>query len=187
MAKGKKFPHITRIITAHIFNDFYNLFKYLVIGIIITLTYLNYHTELFPENEDYVKLKLETLKKVKDPAAYTKFALYLEHNGLSSEAYDNFRLAQNLFLQTNVLGEQNSPFSLYQQTQKQKKIIANQADYWKKITEEKPDFRDAYLQLGVSLYKLGLYDLAKKAIYKAFEIDPFYQNKETYLNLIARI
>lgn len=183
----KYFPHINRIISARIFNHFYNLFKYLVIGTIIAVTYLNFHTQFFPENEDYVKLKLETIKRVNDPTAYTRLALYLDYNGLERQAYENFRVAQNLFLQTNVLGAQNSPFSVYKQLQEQKKVIANQADYWKEISQQKPDFRDAYLQLGVLLYKLGDYDLAKKALNKAFEIDPFYQNKEVYLNLISKI
>lgn len=196
MTKAKKFPHNTRIISAPFLNYFYLCFKYLAIGLIVTLTYVNFYTEIFPENQEYVNLKLQTYITNRDHLAYTRLALYLERNGLERQAYENFRIAQNLFNyqskentkpQANILGEQNSPFSLYQELQKQKKLIASQADYWKKITEEKPDYRDAYLQLGASLYKLGHYDLSKIAIYKAFEIDPLYPNKKLYLNLISKI
>lgn len=46
---------------------------------------------------------------------------------------------------------------------------------WEKIIGEKPNYRDAYLQMAILHYRIYEDDQAKEALNKAIEIDPNYQ------------
>lgn len=186
MFKFKKFPQITRRIPAWFVKGFFNPLRFLSIAIIAVMTYLNFYTQLFPENEEYVNLRLEMLKKINDPSPIVKLAIYFKKHGLKKEAEENFKLAQNLSLrdgEKNVLGEEDFSF-VYQQLKQEERQIFEELSYWQKIIEEKPDFRDAYFEVGKSFYKIGEHSAGKQFILKALEIDPFYPEKKRYLNLI---
>lgn len=46
---------------------------------------------------------------------------------------------------------------------------------WEKIVEEKPNYRDGYLQLAILHYKLYKNDKAKEYLNKALDLDPNYE------------
>ena len=46
---------------------------------------------------------------------------------------------------------------------------------WEKIVEEKPNYRDGYLQLAILYYKLYENDKAKEYLNKALDLDPNYE------------
>jgi len=46
---------------------------------------------------------------------------------------------------------------------------------WEKIVEEKPNYRDGYLQLAILHYKLYENDKAKEYLNKALDLDPNYE------------
>ena len=52
------------------------------------------------------------------------------------------------------------------------KILKASYLYWKKIAEEKPDYRDAYIQAGSLTYQLDNIDEAKRLLQKAQDLDP---------------
>ena len=177
---NRYFPQINRKITA--------LFSCLLWGVLLIVTLLNYHTQLFPENEQLTKLKLQTLKKPTNYLAYINLGLYLDKHGLTKEALANFQIAQTFynfygdsrFDSNRVLGEQTSPFSIYQELLSQRQKIDQEVEYWNQVTIEKPQYRDAYLQLGIGYYRLGLIEKTKESFLKAFTIDPFYPYKDQF-------
>lgn len=110
---------------------------------------------------------------------------FLENNQLK-EAEKMLLLAQAISNQqlainnsgSKVLGEKSSARleELWQQKHLSdpediKRLIAG----WEKILEEKPDYRDGYLQLAVLYYKLGENAKAKLNLAKALELDPNYE------------
>lgn len=50
--------------------------------------------------------------------------------------------------------------------------LASQFLYWKNLTEEKPDYRDAFVMAATAAYKLKRYEDAKIFINRAFVLDP---------------
>ena len=50
---------------------------------------------------------------------------------------------------------------------------------WEQILEERPDYRDGWIQLAAAYYKIGERLKAKQALEKAKALDP---NNETILN-----
>lgn len=63
----------------------------------------------------------------------------------------------------------------------QTRINANQETIyqWEQILQERPDYRDGWVQLSASYYKSGNKQKAKEALKKAIEIDP---NNESLLS-----
>lgn len=185
----KKFPQINRIITAVILPQVVFVLKTAVIGLIVVICLFSFHTVLFPENQEYIKLKVNSLHNPADPASLTALALYLTNHGLISEADKNFALAQIYYLskekqnsEQKILGEQTSPLSLYQQIRKEQQAKLEQLNYWQEIVKQKPLYRDAYLQIGLLTYCLGRFPESQAAFKKAIEVDPFYP----YQNRFAR-
>jgi hypothetical protein len=126
----KKFPHITRIKPANILEKLNSLFKISLFTVLVLIITLNFHTQFFPDNEQYLKLKLQTLKYSKKASPYVKLAVYLNSHGLKNEAHYQFQVAQILFEKEKearatslkkVLGEQLSPKRIYQQIQIQER------------------------------------------------------------------
>ena len=77
-----------------------------------------------------------------------------------------------------VLGEQaNTKFNeLWQQKRySDPKDIRRLISAWEKIVEEKPNYRDGYLQLAILHYKLYENDKAKEYLNKALDLDPNYE------------
>lgn len=174
------FPQINRRITASV--------SYLFWGLLLMTTLLNYHAQLFPENEQLIKLKLQTLQKPVDYIGFLNLGLYLDKYGLTKEALTNFQIAQTLYNlygnrrlnHTQVLGEQISPFSVYQKLLNQRQKTDQEVNYWNQVIGEKPQYRDAYLQLGVSYYRMGMLEKSKESFSKAFRIDPLYPHQDWF-------
>ncbi len=169
----KKFPQINRRLTAKLKHNFYLLIQSVFLLIMALFTYLNYQNQFFPTNKEYVLLKLATLKNTSDPLPYFQLGLYLKQNGLTSQAEENFQIAHLLAKQKSVLGEQTQNVLTYQNLCQKQQKLNTEITYWQKVLEEKPNFRDGYLQLGFLLYQLGEREKAKEAFTQALKIDPF--------------
>lgn len=180
------FPQITRKITAGL-GLALMLTGFLIFYSLLTVaTFLNYHTQLFPQNEEYMQLKLQTLKHPRFPADLVTLGTYLNEHGLTKEAAVYFQIAQtrynslsseNLTTQ-NILGEQTSPATFYETLMQQNQKIYDEIEFWQKVIIEKPQYRDAYLQMGLNFAKLGLFKEAKNSFEKAFALDPFYPQRK---------
>lgn len=60
----------------------------------------------------------------------------------------------------------------YQKLLLQRETIEKQRAYWEGIVQTYPDYKDAYIMLGITEFQLGDKSAARIAITKAREIDP---------------
>lgn len=153
----KEFPHITRIITA-------SAYTLISITLVMFMTVLNYYTQIFPENKEYVDLKVNTLKSPLNPTPFTLLGVYFFNHGLEAEAYKTFQIGGDT--------------STYEQLLNKKQIIVNKEKYWEGLTRDMPNYRDAYIQMGILLYQLGNVSESGKAFNSAITLDPLYSNKK---------
>lgn len=180
-----KFPQINRNITAFVSALFYNGFAGIMILLVLLITLLSYHTQFFPENEEYTKLKIATYMFPPDYNRFSNLGIYFYNHGLAREAFATFQIAQSLYRNPTsdnqqVLGEQVSPFTLYQLLTQESQSLEKDLNYWKKVAMEKPNYRDAYLQTSTLAYKLGKTNEAQEFLEKALIIDPLYPYKEIF-------
>jgi tetratricopeptide (TPR) repeat protein len=148
--------------------------------ILITLT------SLFLSKNEFQLIKEKLAKFPNDFEAHLVLAeKFLENNQLE-EAERSLLLAQKLqfpisnfqFPNNSVLGEKSDTKlnELWQQKHySDPKDIRRLISGWEKIVEEKPNYRDGYLQLAILHYKLYENEKAKEYLDKALEIDPNYQ------------
>lgn len=87
--------------------------------------------------------------------------------------------AQDVLGETSLLKPENWLLKTKQLWQKKQysdpEDIRKLISAWEKIVEEKPNYRDGYLQLAVLHYKLYENDKAKEYLEKALELDPNYE------------
>jgi len=79
--------------------------------------------------------------------------------------------SQVLGEQTNLQLEELWQKKLYSDPEEIKKLIT----LWQKIIEEKPGYRDGYVQLAYLHYKIYENEKAKEYLEKAIELDPNYE------------
>lgn len=138
-----------------------------------------------PEN-NFEQAKQSLLKDPNDFQSQITLAEEFLANNQFEEAERTLLLAQKIYdlrfmnydLESQVLGEEaNSKLAelwqrkLYSDPEDIKKLIT----VWEKIIEEKPDYRDAYLQLAYLHYKFYENEKAKEYLEKAIELDPNYE------------
>ncbi len=120
------------------------------------------------------KLKAQLLDTPRDLNSQLKLTeIFLENH--------QFEEAEKILLSTGKNQNDSQVKELWQQKylsdpEDIQKLIA----FWEKIIEEKPDYRDAYLQLTVLHYKLWQNEKAQDYLKKALVVDP---NFETTLKL----
>jgi tetratricopeptide (TPR) repeat protein len=135
----------------------------------------------YPKDEIQI-LKIRLLNNPYDFKSHLALVEKLLDNNQFEQAEQALLLAQNLQItnSTNqkVLGETTSS-QLQELWQKKHyadpKDIQRLIDAWGKIIQEKPNFRDGYLQLAILHYKIYENEKAKEYLNKALEIDPNYQ------------
>jgi len=138
-----------------------------------------------PKNS-FQQAKHNLLKNPNDFQAQITLVEEFLANNQFKEAERTLLLAQkiynlrfmNYYLESQVLGEEaNSKLAelwqrkYYSYPEDIKRLIAA----WEKIIEEKPDYRDSYLQLTYLHYKLYENEKAKEYLEKAIELDPNYE------------
>jgi len=120
----------------------------------------------WPKNPFQI-LKEKIVKTPYDYEAHLQLAeVYLQNN--------QYQKAENELWQLRVLGTSTSRFGqLLQQ-----KLLQNPADIkrliagWERIVDQKPNYRDGWLQLAYLNYKIYEDEKAKVYLTKALELDP---------------
>lgn len=132
-----------------------------------------------PKNS-FQQAKQSLLRNPNDFQAQITLAENFLANNQFEEAEKILLLAESqIYQSTNqVLGEQTNPQleelwqrKYYSDPKDVKKLIAA----WEKIIEEKPGYRDGYLQLTYLHYKIYENKKAKEYLEKAIELDPNYE------------
>lgn len=132
---------------------------------------------LFLPQSRLQQIKNNLQKNPDDFQAQIALAEIFLDNHQFEEAERILLLAQNQKIPSDqqILGEQTGAEieELWQRKistdpQEIKKLI----NTWKKVLEEKPNYRDAYLQLAYFYYQLDEKEKAKESLENAFELDP---------------
>lgn len=157
-------------------------FKLAILIFLFLFLFLNVHSQVFPENEKFDQAKREVLRFPFDPRTHANLAqVYLEIGNLEA-AEKEFSLAKSLagILSADLRRVEET----LESTKEKPKKIREEIDFWEKITEEKPDYRDAYLKLAVLNYQIGQNDETKKYLQKIFALDPHFEPAERLKKLL---
>ena len=160
---------------------------------------------LYPQNEIQI-LKIRLLNNPYDLKNHLALAEKLLANNRFEQAEQALLLTQKIsnfqFLprsgiplrgtvsnsEKNVLGEQSNS-ELQELWQKKHyadpKDIQRLIDAWEKIVEEKPNYRDGYLQLAILNYKIYKIEEAKEYLNKALAIDPNFEPARELKKIIS--
>lgn len=134
----------------------------------------------FLPKDGFQRAKSKLLRNPADFQAQITLAEKLLANNQLEEAEKVLLLAQSQISQANeqVLGKQTNPGleelwqkKIYADPQEISKMISA----WEKIIEEKPNYRDGYLQLAYFHYLLYENEKAQDYLGKAVELDPNYE------------
>lgn len=69
-----------------------------------------------------------------------------------------------------------SYYTTQEDLKQEREKIANKIVTWQSVIEKYPNFKDAYLQLGVLEYKMGDFEKARGYVKKALVLDPEYSD-----------
>lgn len=194
MKKRKRrlfFPHNFLKKTARLFKDwgrrlslFLNfLLKIFLLFSLFSLLFLNLHFSFFPENEELAKVRREVLISPLDSQSHLNLTkVYLGIGDLEA-AEREFLLAKSLS-STGSPNLKNIEESLMKAKERPEKIH-QEISFWKKIVKERPDYRDAYLQLAVLNYQISQTKEAKKYLQNALELDPNFEPAKKLEKLLS--
>jgi len=155
----------------------------------VALLLLVISISLLLDQTSFQQAKRTLLKNPQDFEAKIVLAEeFLNHNQFE-EAERILLLAQNQIDQSGekVLGQKTNQVieKLWQQKhysdpQDIKKLVS----LWEKIIEEKPDYRDGYLQLTYLHFKLSENSQAQKHLFQAIKLDPNYKTTKIIKSLL---
>lgn len=99
---------------------------------------------------------------------------------------NQYQEAENELRQFQVLGVTTSKFGqlLEQKFLQNPNDIKRLINAWEKITTDKPDYRDGWLQLAFLNYKIYEDTKAKECLAKALELDPNYSPSKKLKEII---
>src|SRR4030042_4540168 len=146
-------------------------------------------SSFFVPQDNFQKAKDKLFKNPNNFQAQITLAETLLANNQFEEAEKALLLAESRMKQTNeqILGKQTN---LKLEELWQKKFYSDPNDIekfimaWEKIIEEKPGYRDGYLQLAYLYYQLYENEKAEEYLKKAIELDPNYQPARALKQLI---
>ncbi|MCX6724873.1 MAG: hypothetical protein NTV20_02120 [Candidatus Shapirobacteria bacterium] len=148
---------------------------------VVLIIFLLASSFFYPQNE-IQKLRVYLLNHPYDFNNHLVLAEKLLANNQFEEAEKTLQLAQNLQVKNSpnlkVLGETTSS-QLQELWQKKHyddpKDIQRLIGAWGKIVQEKPNYRDGYLQLAILNYKIYENEKAEEYLNKALAIDPNFE------------
>lgn len=178
MAKKKErqqfFPHFYRIFTA---PGAIRLGRLILLAVVIGLFTSLIFNIFFPKSSQLTKLKEELL--ISPFSFQSHFALgdFFRKRGAFLQAVEEFSLVKELAklnqpVDEKILEKTNAHLHKIQQGPQ---LLENELNYWQEIVADKPDFRDAYLQMAAIAYQLRRLDEAKAYIDKARKLDPNFE------------
>ncbi len=183
MAKNKlEFPHISRMINA---NRLILEPKLGVLGFLTILILINLFPTLFGMvSPGFLALEQAKLTVMLSPQSLSPHLLlaqeYLKRGDLEGTERE-LLLAQTLAT-ANRLGSNNSvlaaslsPLKVLERIKNEPQRVRGEIAFWEKVILDKPDYRDAYLQLALLNYQSYEKDKAKFYLGKAIELDPNFE------------
>lgn len=171
-----KFPHFSRLFSAGTFPALqHGIHPRVRQGILMagigSLILINTLSTPSP----YLEQLITTLSKNANEETYITLAKRFDADGLLLQAHKVLLLGQEQFatlpLAQNVLGTTTTKELLREIDERPARLL-QQYEYWKKITEEKPDYRDAWAMTATLAYQLGKLEEARTYLTHAIALDP---------------
>lgn len=161
-----QFPHISRQIPASIFPWGISLILWLGLGLLLGV---NTYARLQAGNQ--ITSPLSILIQPLSPKRHLEFAQMLWNEGYEREAKYEAAVADDLTQNGAVLGAETPTRILTQWNEIPKKLTTD-LEHWQTIILQKPDYRDAYIQAGITAFRLKKKTEAITLIQRASAIDP---------------
>jgi len=146
----------------------------------------------YPQDEIQI-LKMRLLNNPYDFKSHLELAEKLLGNNQFEQAEQALLVAQQIKIlgdkDTKILGEKtNSKISELWQREyySNPKDIKRLISAWEKIVQEKPNYRDGYLQLAILNYKIYENQKALESLKKALEIDPNFTEARKLEKLLTQ-
>lgn len=183
--KRLEFPQISRIFNAPILGRGLKLyiiafaaallFIYILGGLPVAKRFLP------PDFFTLEQAKLAVLVSPGDISAHLFLAQEYLKRGYLEGVERELLLAQELTekapetTSSGVLGATLSPIKILAKIKNEPQRIKNEISFWEKIVNEKPSYRDAYLQLAILNYQIYETEKVREYLKKAIELDPNYK------------
>lgn len=176
MAKIRlNFPQISRIFNA---EPLKRGLKLAVLAVLAAFLVINLFPALPADFLSYERARLAVMLYPEDLSSHLFLAQeYLKRGSLAGVERE-LLLAQELTeknppaTSSGVLGAFLSPAKILEKIKNEPQKIKNEISFWEKIIAEKPDYRDAYLQLAILNYQIYENEKAQEFIKKALALDP---------------
>jgi len=119
----------------------------------------------------YRSLRLDILSHPLSSETYIRFGEELFREGKEVMAVKQIGLTRDM-TNTHVLGAEAETENILSRWDSETTASLRTYNYWKNVTEEKPDYRDAYIQLAIASDKLKKTDEAELYLDRAESLDP---------------
>lgn len=178
MAKRRlKFPQISRIFNAKPVKIGVKLLVFSVLAGFLVINLLPLPSfDLFA----FEQAKITVMLFPKDISTHLILAQeYLKRGDV--EALERELLLSQELVEKNppstpsVLGEALSPIKILEKIKNEPQAIREEISYWENVVSQKPDYRDAYLQLAILNYQIYENEKAREYLKKVQELDPNFQ------------
>lgn len=73
----------------------------------------------------------------------------------------------------------------YRQLKTEKEQILRNVEFWKNVTVEKPNYRDAYMEVAILDYRLGKTSESKLYLEKALILDPNFKPAKEFKKVLG--
>ncbi len=158
--------------------------------IIILLIFLFLASLLIEKGKTYSSVSNENIadiyEKIKErpnsEILHYKLAKALQKNGNFEESVREFLIAKELGVPTSLI---NDALIQIQDSKVSYVKITSDLERWKKIVEDKPDYRDGWYQIALLQWRLSDSIAAKNSLIKALELDPNYKPAKDFYSFLA--
>ncbi len=177
--RPQQLPHIYRFLTAGVaaalqkYASLSSNKKQFVISslpFMVIILYLFF--SLFSPASDFDKARMRVLKNPKDAHAHLVLSRIFKSAYDLEKALQEIQIASYLSSQDEVIKAEIA--SLYALKDKPNQL-QKELDYWQKISWQKSNYRDAFVQKAILEYQLKDTAGAKADLQKALELDPNYE------------
>jgi len=158
--------------------------------IILLLVFLFLASFLIEKSKTYTSISEENIpaiyEKLKDrpnsDILHYKLGKALQKNGNYDEAIQEFLISKEFGMQPSMVSDsliqiQNSKITYMK--------VASDLERWKKIVEEKPDYRDGWYQIAVLEWRLSNTESAKSSLIKSLDLDPNYKPAKEFYSFLT--
>lgn len=169
-----EFPQISRLFSAPAFQTGISVVRRTLLwGTCVAIFSINIMSAL-NMTELPMRVFLPVLRSPLSASAHTQLAQQLWELGRPQRAKKELLLASELLGGGNlhILGASTDPARLLQTWESEPARINKLVSFWQGVVSDKPNYRDAYLILGVLTHKQGNATLAQTYWRQAYALDP---------------